>query len=191
MKCKPSVFQIVCLAAMALPSAAEAHPFHWATESIGFLSGLLHPLSASDHIITMLIVGFWISQANWSATMAISLVFAAFMLIGGGLTLIPVEIAHAESLMNLSALLLGLMLITGYKVSSVVLALIAGNLALFHGYVHAYDIWLDSHAFAYTAGFALATLVLISVGISLRTFINCFAFNNAHHYLPDFFTKQH
>lgn len=167
---------------MALPIVAEAHPFHWATESIGFLSGLLHPLSASDHIITMLIVGFWISQVNRLATMTVSLVFAVFMLIGGGLTLISVEIPHAESLMNLSALLLGSMLVTGYKVSSVVVALIAGNLALFHGYVHAYDIWLDSHAFAYTAGFALATLALISVGISLRTFINRLVYKNVSHF---------
>lgn len=183
MKSKTRYIQILSLAVMALPIVAEAHPFHWASESIGFLSGLLHPLSSSDHIITMLIVSFWISQANRSATMITSLIFAALMLIGGWLTLISVEIPHADNLMNLSALLLGLMLVAGYKVSSIVMALIAGNLALFHGYVHAYDIWLDSHAFAYTTGFALATMVLISAGIPLRTFVNRFAAKSVSHFV--------
>jgi urease accessory protein len=182
MKSKTRYFQILSLAAMLQPIAVQAHPFHWTSESIGFIDGLLHPLSASDHIITMLLVGFWISQANRSSTKIIALGFAALILIGGWLTLIPVEIAHAENLMNLSACLLGLMLVAGYKVSSVVAVLMAGNLAIFHGYVHAYDIWLDSHAFAYTAGFALATLALISVGISLRTFINRLAYKNVSHF---------
>lgn len=183
MKSKARYFQMFSLVAMMHPLAAEAHPLHWPSESIGFLSGLIHPLSASDHIITMLMVGFWISQANnRRASKLMVLTFVSLMLVGGGLTLMPVEIANAENIMNLSALLLGLMLASGYKVSSLVTALIAGNLALFHGYVHAYDIWLDSDAFAYTAGFALATVALILMGIYINALINRCARKNVTHF---------
>lgn len=185
MKFKPDVFQIVSLAAMLQPSASEAHPFHWSSESVGFLSGLVHPWSGSDHIIAMLIVGFWIPQANRSATMILSLVFALLLLIGGGLTLVPVEIPYADNLTNLSALVLGLMLVGGYKASPVVMAVIVGNLAFFQGYVNAYDIWLDSDAFSYTAGFTLATLVLISIGMLLRTLIARMAQKHAGRYLDE------
>lgn len=167
------------LAVTAEPMVADAHPFHWTSESVGFYDGLLHPLSASDHIITMLIVGFWLSQANRSAMVTISLAFAALLLMGGGLTLIDIEIAHAESIMNLSALILGLLMASGYKVSSWTTAIIAGNLALFHGYVHAYDIWLDNNAFAYAAGFAFGTTALILIGISLRACISRVAHKHA------------
>lgn len=168
---------------MVQPIVAEAHPLHWTSESIGFLSGLIHPLSSPDHIFIMLIVGFWISQASRLTTKIISLVFVALMLIGGGLTLIPVEIVNAEHVMNVLALTLGLMLASGYKVSSMIATFIVGNLALFHGYAHAYDIWLDRNAFSYTAGFALATVALIAVGICIRSLIDRIAPKNVTHLL--------
>lgn len=186
MKFKAGVFQAAVLAVTAEPIVADAHPFHWASESVGFYDGLLHPLSASDHIITMLIVGFWISQAGCLAMAAIALVFAALLLMGGGLTLIGVEIAHAENIMNLSALFLGLLLASGHQVSLLTASIIAGNLALFHGYVHAYDIWLDSNALAYATGFALGTIALISIGILLRSIVK----RVTHNYAAFFFDES-
>ncbi|MCK9608078.1 MAG: HupE/UreJ family protein [Methylomonas sp.] len=186
MKFKAGVFQAAILAVTAEPIVADAHPFHWASESVGFYDGLLHPLSASDHIITMLIVGFWISQAGRLAMAAIALVFAALLLMGGGLTLIGVEIAHAENIMNLSALFLGLLLASGHQVSLLTASIIAGNLALFHGYVHAYDIWLDSNALAYATGFALGTIALISIGILLRSIVK----RVTHNYAAFFFDES-
>jgi urease accessory protein len=168
MRSKAIYFQILGLAVFAHPIVAAAHPMHWATESIGFLGGLSHPLTGSDHIITMLVVGFWISQASGLAARVLPLIFISLMLFGCGLTLLPIELANAENIMNLSALILGIMLAIGYKVSFATAALVVGNLALYHGYVHAYDIWLDIDGLAYTAGFALSTLVLIVIGVAMR-----------------------
>ena len=184
MKCKARYFQILSLAVLAQPMVAMAHPMDWASESMGFLSGMAHPLTGADHVITMLVVGFWISQANRQASRILPFIFIALMLIGCGLSIIPIEIAHAENIMNLSALLLGLMLASGRKVSSLTATLIVGNLALFHGYVHAYDIWMDIDALSYTAGFSLTTLALIAVGITIRIIVNRFADNNLGHF-PD------
>lgn len=160
---------------MMQPIIVEAHPFHWATESIGFVSGLLHPLTGSDHIFTMLVVGFWISQFSKPAASFMLVAFACFMLMGGGLTLIPVEIPNADNFMNLSALMLGLLIASGYKVSSLIAFFIVSNLALFHGYVHAYDIWLDHDSFEYTIGFALTSAFLITIGIAIKLLLDRFA----------------
>lgn len=183
MKSKTRYFQMLSLAVLAQPIVAAAHPMHWASESIGFFSGLSHPLTGSDHIITMLAVGFWLSQTSRHTTKILPFVFMALMLIGCGLSIIPIEIAHAENIMNLSALFLGLMLATGYKASSLTATLIVGNLALFHGYVHAYDIWLDVDGLSYTVGFSLTTLALIAMGIAIRIMVNRFANSNLGDFL--------
>jgi urease accessory protein len=179
MNSKTRYFQILCLAVLAQPIVAVAHPMHWASDSIGFFSGMSHPLTGGDHIITMLVVGFWLSQANRQATKILPFLFIVLMLIGCGLSIIPIEIAHAECVMYLSALLLA----TGYKVSSLTATLMVGNLALFHGYVHAYDIWLDLDGLAYTVGFSLTTLALISMGIAIRIMVNRFTDKNVSHVL--------
>lgn len=183
MKSKARYFQSLSLVILAQPIVATAHPTHWASESIGFFSGMSHPLTGYDHIITMLSVGFWLSQANRHATKILPFTFIALMLIGCGLSIIPIEIAHAEHVMNLSALLLGLMLASGYKVSSLTATLLVGNLALFHGYVHAYDIWLDVDGLAYTVGFSLTTLALIAMGIAMRLMVNRFTNKNLSHFM--------
>lgn len=174
MKSKARYFQKFSLAGLALaqPIVAAAHPMHWTSESIGFLSGFIHPITSSDHIFTMLAVGLLVSKVSKKAICLMFLVFVTLMLIGGVLTLIPVEIDYAENVMHLSALLLGLTIISGYKVSSLIAMPLVANFALFHGYVHAYDIWLDADAFGYTVGFALATATLILVGIGIRSLID-------------------
>ncbi|CAD6874598.1 HupE/UreJ family protein [Methylomonas fluvii] len=174
MKSKARYFQKFSLAGLALaqPIVATAHPMHWASESIGFLSGFIHPITSSDHIFTMLAVGLLVSKVSKKAICLMFLFFVTLMLIGGVLTLIPVEIVYAENVMHFSALLLGLTIISGHKVSSLIAMPLVANFALFHGYVHAYDIWLDADAFSYTVGFALATATLILVGIGIRSLID-------------------
>ena len=178
MKGNTRYIQILSLAALIQPIVADAHPLHWSGESIGILSGLAHPITSSDHILTMLAVGLWIGQTSRRTIYLMSLIFVTLMLIGGGLTLIPVEITYAENVMYISALLVGLMMVSGYKVSSLISVSIVGNLALFHGYVHAYDIWLDIDAISYTVGFALATVALITVGIAIRSLIDRSKYKN-------------
>ncbi|WGS85098.1 HupE/UreJ family protein [Methylomonas sp. UP202] len=185
MKSKARYFQVLSLAILAQPIIAAAHPMNLTSESIGFFSGMSHPLMGSDHIITMLTVGFWLSQTNRQTTKILPFVFMALMLMGCGLSIFPIQIAHAENVMNLSALVLGLILAFGYKVSSFTATLIVGNLALFHGYVHAYDIWLDVDRLSYTIGFSLTTLALIAIGIAIRIMVKLFVDNK-----PDYFAGK-
>jgi urease accessory protein len=182
MNSKTRYFQLLSVAVLAQPLVAVAHPMHWLSESMGFVGGMVHPFTGSDHIVALLAVGFWLSQLNRRAVTILPLVFIVLMLFGCSLTLAPIEIAHAENIMNLSALLLGLLLASGYKVSSYTVALITGNLAVFHGYVHAYDIWLDIDGLAYTAGFIFTTLALIAMGVGIRSIICRFILKNVAYY---------
>ena len=60
---------------------------------------------------------------------------------------------------------------------------IAGSLALLLGYVHAYDMLLDVDAAGFTAGFALATLLLIAAGIIFRQLFDRFYHQKFARYL--------
>jgi urease accessory protein len=160
-------FQISGLAMLTLPEVGAAHPWHWPNETVGFLNGLIHPLESSDHILTMLAVGLWLSRYSKLGCQFMTALFVALMLLGGSLGFLAVEIIHAETTMNLSVLVLGLLLALGRKLALPVGLIVLGNVAVFQGYVHAFDMWLDIDAVAYTGGFALTTVLLLAIGIAV------------------------
>lgn len=147
------------------PLVVEAHPLHWAAESLGFIGGLLHPVSGADHLLTMLAVGLWIAQTPGLWRGLLPLGFVVAMAIGCGLTLVSVEIPSAEAVTMVAISTLGLSLVLGARVPLGVGLFNIGLVAVLHGYLHAYDMWLDTDAFAYSAGFALATLILLVAGV--------------------------
>ncbi|OAI15502.1 hypothetical protein A1507_13820 [Methylomonas koyamae] len=162
---KHFLLTILTFATGSLP--AYAHPFHWASETVGFGSGLLHPFSSSDHILTMLAVGLWICRSGGGrVVVSLGSAFLMLLLLGGGLALIPLEIAHAETLMYSSVLVLGLLLASGRNLHWALSLPVISGVAVSHGYVHAYDIWLDADALGYTAGFTVATLVQLAIGVA-------------------------
>ncbi len=167
MKGKARYFQVFALVTLLQPLMAKAHPFHWASESIGFVGGLIHPLTGADHLLIMLAVGLWASQSRRLGRMLMPWAFAFSMLMGCGLTLVPVEIAYAEPILYLAVSALALALIFVRKIPAHFAVLLPSGVALLHGYLHAYDMWLDADAFIYTLGFALTTMVLIYIGIAV------------------------
>lgn len=175
MKGNTTYLQRLMLVLLAHPLAVEAHPFHWASDSLGFAGGLIHPFTGWDHMLTMLAVGLWMSQCRGRRAYLLPLAFVALMLMGCALTLVSIEIAYAEYGLVLSVLMLALLLIFANKVSMSAGSAIIAIVALFHGYVHAYDIWLDVGALAYSAGFSVATLALILAGIAARVLFNRYA----------------
>lgn len=167
MKGKARYFRMFALIALLQPLLAAAHPFHWASESIGFVGGLMHPLTGADHLLIMLAMGLWASQLDRAWRVLTPWVFAILMLIGCGLTLAAVEIAYAESIMYIAVLALAFALIFVRNIPVQFAVLLPAGVALLHGYVHAYDMWLDASAIMYTLGFASMMVVLISAGVAV------------------------
>jgi urease accessory protein len=94
------------------------------------------------------------------------------MLTGGMFPLLAIEIPFAKYIMYFSVLSLGLLLANAYKTSIITGGLIVAVVALFHGYVHVYDMMLDVSDSGYMTGFAVATLLLIIAGILSRYLLN-------------------
>jgi len=173
MNVKITAYQILRLTMLAIPGVAAAHQV--AGESIGWLSGLLHPLVNADHVLAVAAVGLWFAQSGgrWVYLMPFS--FAILMLAGGCLALIPLEMAYVESAMPLLVLSVGLMLVFALKLSSPLVMIWVCCFALLHGYTHAADMLLDVNARAYTAGFVLVTVLLNYIGVI--TGLMCHRFN--------------
>ncbi|PPD35813.1 MAG: hypothetical protein CTY19_01855 [Methylomonas sp.] len=165
-------YQIIFLALLMLPVASEAHPFNLATESEGLIGGLTHPLTNSDHILTMLAVGLWVSQATRYWAYSLPVVFVSLMLTDGMLPLLAIEIPFAKYMMYISVIALGMMLAGAYKTPQAVGGLIVAAVAFFHGYVHVYDMMLDIGGPNYMTGFAITTMLLIVAGVISRSLIN-------------------
>ena len=168
-KCKGFEF---FLSLLMTPLTTEAHPFQLATESESLVGGLTHPLTSSDHILTMLAIGLWVSHASRRWMYVLPVVFVSFMLTGGMLPLLAIEIPFAKYIMYFSVLALGLLLANAYKTSIITGELIVAVVALFHGYVHVYDMMLDVSDSGYMLGFTVATLLLIFAGILSRYLVN-------------------
>jgi len=176
MKGKIRFLHLISWLALMQPLLAEAHPLHWATESIGFIGGLTHPLTSLEHMLMMLAVGLWIARGKNKAVDFMPVSFVALMLAGGGLALISVEIPYSELIMSVSVLILGVTLAAGIKASSPAAVVAVVTVAVFYGSTHASDMLLDVDAIAYTFGFAFATVALILVGKTLKTLFNRFEF---------------
>ena len=67
--------------AALMPGAASAHIV--AGEQVGFISGLLHPISGWDHIIAMVAVGIWGAQLGRPAIWGLPVTFPLVMAVGG------------------------------------------------------------------------------------------------------------
>ena len=155
-------------AALLMPISVQAHPFRLSGDTIGFFSGLVDPFASTDHILAMLAFGVWVYRVGRPLVYLLPIVFVGLMLMGGIFTLIPIEIAYADKALYLSVVLLGLMLVSDYKVPLPIATLIAGVFAFFHGYVHAFDMLLGIETIMYTTGFAIGALLLITTGLVIR-----------------------
>lgn len=147
-----------------LPCSVHAHPFHWSSESVDLISGLLHPLTSLEHVSIMLMVGYGFSRFGKPASLALSCLFISWMMAGVGLSLTQFAIPNVDVLVSLPVLILLGMIVFPHKKTAFWTVLMSAILATMHGYQHAYDIWLDANALDYTCGFAGATLFLLVAG---------------------------
>jgi len=79
------------------------------SETLGFFSGLLHPVSGLDHILTMVAVGLWGAQLVAPAVWILPITFPLVMAFGGASGLIGLPLPGTDVCIALSAIALGLM----------------------------------------------------------------------------------
>lgn len=154
-------------AAFGLCAAAPAFAHAGHEGSLGFLSGLAHPLSGLDHLLAMVGIGIWAVQLGGRATWAIPSAFVALMLAGAGLGLAGVGLPLVEGGIAVSVLVIGLVIATAFRAPLAAGMCLAGTFALFHGHAHGNEIAAGAPALSTMLGFTLATALLQLAGIGI------------------------
>ena len=148
-----------------LPAAASAHIV--AGESVGFVSGFLHPISGWDHIIAMVAVGIWGAQLGRPAIWALPVTFPLVMAVGGFFGLIGLKLPGSEIAIALSGLCLGAAVAFEWRAPLPAAAALVGLFGLFHGYAHGAELPPGQNALLYSLGFIMATGLLHATGIAI------------------------
>lgn len=151
---------------LALASAtAFAHAGH-GEETMGFMAGLLHPLTGADHLAAMLAVGVWSAMTTrriWVAPVS----FAALLLVGALMGIAGVSLPAVEPMIAASLLVIGLLLATQAKLPLAACAALVGAFAIFHGAAHGTELASAEPIAAALAGMVLGTALIHIAGLLL------------------------
>ena len=131
----------------------------------GFLRGIWHPMSGFDHVVAMIAVGLWGAFLGPPGIWLLPIVFPMVMAFGGALGIIGVPIPSVEVGIALSAIVLGLCVALALRPPLWIAAIIVGTFAIFHGHAHGTELPAAADAYAYAAGFVIATGLLHITGI--------------------------
>ena len=160
----------VLAALAALPLAAFAHvgADGAAHHDIGFVRGFLHPFTGMDHLAAMVAVGLWsaLIARNGRDVLWAPLGFAGMLLLGALVGLAGVRLPAVEPMIASSLLVIGLLVLTRWRVPGIVAAALVGVFAVFHGLAHGYELAGDANALPVMAGMLTATLLLHAAGVA-------------------------
>lgn len=147
------------------PAAALAHPGH--DGAGGLMHGLIHPVTGIDHVLTMIAIGVLAAQYGGRALWLVPVSFLFAMAAVGtiGMAGIPVQIVEAG--IGLSVVVLGLMIAFQVKTPTLVVMVVVGFFALFHGYAHGSEMPDGRAGLSFAAGFLIATALLLAAGVGL------------------------
>ncbi len=165
---------LIFIAACALSTGARAHIGHDLdiashSHENTFLTGFLHPLTGLDHLAAMVAVGLWSALAArraWPDLLWAPLGFAAMLLAGALLGLQGVALPAVEPMIAASLLVIGLLVLTRWRVPGIAAAVLVGVFAVFHGLAHGYELAGDANALPVVAGMLAATAGLHAAGVA-------------------------
>jgi len=127
---------------------------------LDFSAGLLHPLTGIDHLLAMVAVGWWSASTQTRRWWLVPAAFASGTLAGALIGLSGVSIPLTETAIALSLVVLGALMLNRQHLSLQSAMVLAGGLALFHGYAHGHEMPASLNTFGWLAGMVAATLLL-------------------------------
>ena len=136
-------------------------------QAAGFFTGLYHPVSGLDHVLAMVAVGLWGAQLGAPAMWLLPVIFPMVMAMGGTMGLIGIPLPFVEVAIALSAVLLGIMVMTEARPPVAAAAIMVGFFAVFHGHAHGTELPAGQSGLLYSMGFVAATGCLHGVGIAI------------------------
>jgi urease accessory protein len=158
---KISLLSLVTLA----PVLAQAHPGHGS--SIGFTSGMIHPMTGLDHILAMVAVGMWAAQLGGRRLWALPAAFLCLMSAGGLIGMAGFHFPMIEAGILASVLVLGLLIAGAVRLPMWSSLALVGLFAFCHGHAHGSELPAGASGLTYGVGFVLSTALLHLAGIGL------------------------
>jgi len=148
---------------LVLPELAFAH----GVDGNGFYAGLSHPIGGLDHLLAMLSVGILSTQMGGKYIWTIPSTFVSIMLLGGitGFEGIDIASVYIEHSIMLSVVLLGLVIATGNRLTTLFIYLFVAFFGFSHGYAHGVEMPIQADPFYFAAGFVLSTIAIHIVGV--------------------------
>lgn len=166
MSARSAFLRIGLGAALAgVPALASAHTGVGST--LGFASGLGHPITGVDHILAMVAVGIFAANLGGRALWAVPLTFMSVMAVGAALGIAGMPLPFVEIGIALSVVVLGLVVAVRYEWPVAAAMALVGLFAIFHGYVHGAEMPVDASGAAYALGFVTTTGFLHLFGIAI------------------------
>jgi len=142
---------------------AFAHAGH--NVSVSFISGLLHPFSGVDHLLVIVLVGFWstfVLKKIWIGPC----VFLLGMCMGVLARLTNVPLNFFEFGIATSVIAIGLLLLVKNQYSSKAILTLIGTFGIFHGFAHA-QLFSDSSLAISLVGQDIVGLILATAALHL------------------------
>jgi len=156
----------LCL--LALPTHAYAHT---AAKGAGdFYAGLLHPVTALEHVLPFVTLGLLAGQQGTKAQSAV-LVFALTLMAGAALALWVPALPYVALVNILSAVLLGILVAAAWRLP---LTLFYGITALFglsHGFANGTAMSEGLKPYLFIPGIGLAGLLTTAYGMIMTDFL--------------------
>lgn len=137
----------------------------------GFGAGFSHPILGYDHLLAMLAVGIWGAFLGAPAIWALPVVFPLVMAAGAIAGIAGLPLPGVEWGIALSVIALGAMIALAARPPLAVCAAMVAVFAIFHGFAHGQELPSDSSAFAFAAGFVVATGLIHLLGIAIGLLI--------------------
>jgi urease accessory protein len=162
---------IVFILTILLPLTANAHDI---TANSGFMSGFMHPVLGSDHLIAMLSVGIISSQIGGRAIWTVPSTFVCMMVVGGIVGFSGVIIPYTEYILSFSVFALGMSIALTRSLPTPLIFALVALFGSFHGYAHGVEMPSVVRAVPYAAGFVISTALIHIAGVCIGKFARAF-----------------
>ncbi len=158
------MLRILTTAAALSLVAAPAFAHTGAGTAGGFAAGVAHPMLGLDHLLAMVAVCAWGALLGGRAVWLVPAAFVVAMLAGGALAMSGIALPMVETAIALSVVVLGALVAVNARLGVGVGAAVVAVFAVFHGHAHGSELATGLSVAGYTAGFALATILLHAAG---------------------------
>jgi urease accessory protein len=166
MQLKSRTSVLLALTGVIFTPFAQAHIV--TTETMGLLSGVVHPLTGADHVLAAIAAGIWAAAVSGgSRARSVIAAFLGMLGLGAVAGFAGTSLGLVEPVIALSVITLGVLIALRVSLPRLAAPAVAGGFALFHGYAHAAGLPLMAGSAWYLLGLMMATSLLLGSGVAL------------------------